>query len=618
MAGTGSSNVTGLESFLYCDNMSFDGTERTGMTTDGQLWIGSTVAPHVRIGTLSAGTGISITPGSGNVTITNTAPGAGTDLHTAKFIVGDTANGANYSTIAAALTEASSGDTIFIQTGTYTENLTLKGGVFLTAFTPDGYSDTPTSTQNVKIIGKMTMTVAGCAKIANIQCQTNGDFILSVTGSNTSEVQFQNCYINCTNNTGVSSTATNGEIRFLNCSGNLGTTGISFFAISGGINLSIMGYGRWANTGSSQTPCTWSAGTLIISNCEFYSYLTSSGTASGFLIYNVFFNAGGSTTVLTHGSTLGVASSMYNCTVTSGTASAISVGAGASMILYDSIIGSSNTNAITGAGAISYGGLIFQSGLSSNINVTTQTVVKEGPSRTIGSTNTGATNTLTVTNTSNTASSAAAIVSNVAGGTAADATYQATITSGQAWTWGLDNSDSDAWVLASSSSLGTTNVMRVATSGEINYPLQPAFLAVGTSTESNVTGDGTFYTLAGFNSEIFDQNSDFASNTFTAPVAGRYRFDLSVSMSGIISTHTQGALAITATSRNFITDTYNPYASSGVVGGIFGPTMSVLLDMAAGDTCVAKALASNGTKVVDIVYNGTADPRTWFSGNLVA
>jgi len=67
---SGSSNITGDESILFCDNMSFNGTERGGkMTTDGELWIGSTVAPHVRKGTLVQGTGITITPGSGTITI---------------------------------------------------------------------------------------------------------------------------------------------------------------------------------------------------------------------------------------------------------------------------------------------------------------------------------------------------------------------------------------------------------------------------------------------------------------------------------------------------------------------------------------------------------------------
>lgn len=66
----GFSSVTGLESIVNADNASFDGTSRGGaMTLDGQLWIGSTSGRHVRVGTLTAGTGISITNASGSITI---------------------------------------------------------------------------------------------------------------------------------------------------------------------------------------------------------------------------------------------------------------------------------------------------------------------------------------------------------------------------------------------------------------------------------------------------------------------------------------------------------------------------------------------------------------------
>lgn len=74
----GFSSVTGDEAIMFADNASFNGTQRGGkMTTDGQLWIGSTASPHVKLGTLTAGSGISITPGSGSITIaaTSSAPG---------------------------------------------------------------------------------------------------------------------------------------------------------------------------------------------------------------------------------------------------------------------------------------------------------------------------------------------------------------------------------------------------------------------------------------------------------------------------------------------------------------------------------------------------------------
>lgn len=75
MTGTGSSNVQGLESFLYCDNMSFDGTERNGIDTDGQLWIGNSSLPHVRKGEITSGS-LVVGYSAPNITIETNGGGA--------------------------------------------------------------------------------------------------------------------------------------------------------------------------------------------------------------------------------------------------------------------------------------------------------------------------------------------------------------------------------------------------------------------------------------------------------------------------------------------------------------------------------------------------------------
>lgn len=85
----GSSSVTGDETILFADNMSFDGTARGGkMTMDGQLWIGSGTARHVRKGTLSGSNGITIVNGPGTITIQGsggTVTGTGTDNHIVRW-----------------------------------------------------------------------------------------------------------------------------------------------------------------------------------------------------------------------------------------------------------------------------------------------------------------------------------------------------------------------------------------------------------------------------------------------------------------------------------------------------------------------------------------------------
>jgi hypothetical protein len=64
---------------VYGTNVDFTGgSPVTGqVTANGQLLIGSAVAPFLRANTLIAGTGISITNGAGTITITNTGGGSG-------------------------------------------------------------------------------------------------------------------------------------------------------------------------------------------------------------------------------------------------------------------------------------------------------------------------------------------------------------------------------------------------------------------------------------------------------------------------------------------------------------------------------------------------------------
>lgn len=222
----------------------------------------------------------------------------------------------------------------------------------------------------------------------------------------------------------------------------------------------------------------------------------------------------------------------------------------------------------------------------------------------------GVTRALTVSNTDNTNSaSIAKVVASTGGASAGDAFYQATTTA-TTWSWGCDNSDSDAYVLSQNAALGTTNVMRVATTGEVTFPLQSAFLAYNSSTRSDATGDGTLVSPVVFDSEVFDQNSDFASNTFTAPVTGKYHLSATVLI--------QQATAAMPITGQIITSnrTYTLYNSSVAVVGNNTIIMSVLADMDANDTATVSLLLSGGAKVVDIYGDGTTY-RTVFSGYLV-
>jgi len=83
----GNNSIRGDETITFTDNMSFDGTERGGkMTTNGQLWIGSTASRHVKLGNITSPLGtLTIGYSSPNITI-EVAGGASAVEH----LTGDT------------------------------------------------------------------------------------------------------------------------------------------------------------------------------------------------------------------------------------------------------------------------------------------------------------------------------------------------------------------------------------------------------------------------------------------------------------------------------------------------------------------------------------------------
>ncbi len=67
----GFANDANLDEIVQCNNVDFTGNPQAAaqVTLNGQLLIGSTVAPHIRVSTLTAGSGITITNGNGTITL---------------------------------------------------------------------------------------------------------------------------------------------------------------------------------------------------------------------------------------------------------------------------------------------------------------------------------------------------------------------------------------------------------------------------------------------------------------------------------------------------------------------------------------------------------------------
>ena len=232
----------------------------------------------------------------------------------ANFIVAPTIQeGANYTSIAAAIADASSGDTIFIKPGTYTEDLTLKAGVYLTAFNTDGTGN------NVNINGKLTANYTSGCQISGISLRTNGDNFLEATGSTTTNIRFINCRLTALDATGIDIDNANFTARCEDCiltgsSGNLifditsiGSIEFTQSTLSGGTGVNLIDDGaavffnsrvsgttittaatgrincfntQWDNGQSNQPILTMvGTNTNIIANSQFFT-----GTAQSFSI----------------------------------------------------------------------------------------------------------------------------------------------------------------------------------------------------------------------------------------------------------------------------------------------------------------------------------------------
>jgi len=218
----------------------------------------------------------------------------------------------------------------------------------------------------------------------------------------------------------------------------------------------------------------------------------------------------------------------------------------------------------------------------------------------------GGTRILKVENTNNSNSASSAVLSVSSGGSSAgDASIGHIVDSVTTFSQGVDNSDSDNFVISANAALGTSNIFSATTAGEVIKPLTSAFGAVAAD-QANVTGSGTVYTVTFTSSEYFDQNGDFdGTSTFTAPITGKYVFNATITYAGIDSNkpHVQTRLVTTAR-------LYNPGISSASAqrdaNDRFCGRYSFIVDMDAADTAtVAAYIWSTGSDDVDILGSGT-------------
>jgi len=153
----------------------------------------------------------------------------------------------------------------------------------------------------------------------------------------------------------------------------------------------------------------------------------------------------------------------------------------------------------------------------------------------------------------------------------------------------------------------STEKMRIDNAGRVTMPLQPAFCVLPSSSQDNIAVT-TAVTVV-FGTERFDLGSNFASNTFTAPVTGKYQFNAVIRFDNADSAALFYQLGVVTDNESY-TSYIDP--DFGQDTPYWTLNVSVLADMDANDTAYVTLFQHSGTQQTDVQVD------SWFSGYLVA
>lgn len=322
-------------------------------------------------------------PSSGNIYFKQTGTGntgwvliasSASDLHAARFIVsaGGTSDGANFTTIAAALAAAviaTGSQTIFLQPGVYTEDLTLVAGINLTAFDCDAL------TPNVTLNGKMTANITGSVSFSGINFLNSSDNVLEISGAGACQFNFTECFINVSGtDKAIINTNSSAIVSISSCRGNISGTNAYFAMTGGGVQILDSFF---SNSVINQTQNIFDNCTFDLESSTFDSPILSTDTGGDVSIKHSTMILLDTTLISTSGGP-NTDLVIFNSHIDSNNAAAIDIGAGSTMTICNTSVGSTATDAITGAGVLLYTPISFTKS-SSNVTVSTQTPLAFGP-----------------------------------------------------------------------------------------------------------------------------------------------------------------------------------------------------------------------------------------------
>lgn len=434
-------------------------------TDDTFIYLGSgnwaplaTIAGSVN--ELTGDSGGAVVPTAGNINIIGgdlgTFVGSGSTLTYTEnasaypitpYVVGASGE-AGYATIQDALdaADAAGGGVVYVQPGTYTEDLTLY----------DGAPIIGTSYDAVTITGVHTPPDTGAFMFQNLTLTSATDIFTSASAGS-AVLQIVNCEINVTAGFVFDLDNWTGTLAV----GEVGSSGTDDGFVNNTGGATIVANASQIGAGTTQTMVT--SGSVLLVHCEVDCPIDFQ-TGSIITIGNSSF---ADALTFSNDSTGSIEHSSFS----TGAAASITMSSSAALSIIGSSINSSANPSIAGAGAgvLTLGDISFLDNSAVAGTLTTAYAdIRQGDSLITGDVIASgdaisAIRSISAFNTDNTMADSDAAHQSVVGGTSAgDAIFQSSISGGDTWTWGLDNSTTnDDFVMSFGTVLGTNNVLEI-------------------------------------------------------------------------------------------------------------------------------------------------------------
>ena len=155
---------------------------------------------------------------------------------------------------------------------------------------------------------------------------------------------------------------------------------------------------------------------------------------------------------------------------------------------------------------------------------------------------------------------------------------------------------------------GSSKFLKVDNAGHVTMPSQPAFMATKSSIQSNIAINSIVQIT--FDGERFDQNGDFSSSTFTAPVTGRYQFNVVTTLAELDQDSAYIEFKLETSNVTYTNPIVDPDGFDQDLP-YFTISTSYLVDMDANDTAKASLYIPNGSAQTDVRAG-----QSFFSGYL--